>query len=288
MRPDHLPKSPSNGDSDINDLFNGVEQEDAPQFFVVMDGKPSDSYKKNSNYCLAMLSARDISVFFSLGKRLEKALKRKKFRFTKVTRYRKKRREKYINAVLDILIDISIKERGLRYNWRIAAGPSEVMNPNEILQYLEYNESVRELLNAEVHDNYIDFKYGNKEIKVGHNEFGGMIWWHKNLLQIEAQYKAKERNVSWWVHMDRLPFDDDLERTEFFTSMMDLFFNNKVWMSVSGTDKRTDELVIDILPDFYAYIHYEAIFNGNSMNPSLLKKIQTLATLNHEEYWSNN
>ena len=281
MMPSHLPKLPP--DSNINDLLKGVDEKDAAQFYVLMDGKPSDRYVKDGKYCLVMLTASSINTFISLGERINNALKSKGFKFRKISHLRKKRRVKYANSVLDILIDISIKEKGLRYNFRVAAGSAEVMNPKNILKYIEDNESMRELFNAELHDNHIIFKYDNKEIKVGHDEFGGMIWWHANLLQIAAQYKTEERNISWWLHMDRLPLDHNLEKTKLFGSMMDHFFYNKLWMSVSGND----ELAIDIFPDFYAYIYYEAMFNRENIDLLLLEKLQTLEMLNTKEYWSD-
>ncbi len=273
IRPSHLPELPSN--SKLDEILD-VDNQDLPQLYVYMDGKPSDRYEKGGKYCLVMLVAFQGNTITSMYDRVNEKLKLDGFKFKKVTEIRSKRRDKYINAVLNILIDISKVERGLRYNTKVVIGSAEGMNPKNIEKY---HDIFRDLYNSEIHDKYVTFEDGDKVIKVNNDELGGMIWWHESLIRLACEYKIEERNISWWLHMDRFPLDKNLERSRLFTSLLDKTFNQKLWVSFPGYEGSP----MDVFPDFYAYLFYQYSFHREHLDTSIVKKFETLVELNTKD-----
>lgn len=275
-----MPPLPSSAEP--SEFLSGARDEDAAQFYVAIDGKPSDRYIKGGHYCLVALIANNITSFYTLGEKITNQLRGKGYKFQKLAKVRgAKRKNIYINAVLDTLIDISKKEKGLRFNYMISSANCEVMNPERILRYYKENDYIREIFQAEVHEKYFIFNHEGQKIKISHNDYGAMIWWNYNLLKIANNLKAFEKNCSWWVHMDRLPLDHDLQRTKLFASMLDWSFKQKLWFSCSTGEN----LALDILPDFYANLFYDIHSKFRNTDPKILKKIQLLHTLNSKEYW---
>ena len=262
--------------------MKGVVATDIPRFFVAMDGKPSDRYVRGGKYCLAMLTASSSDVFFDLGDRVNNELNKKGLRLIKLSKIRsKKRRIKYTHSVLDILLNLSRKEQGLRINYRIVLSNSEVMNPEKMFAFYKENDAIRDFFNITVNDDYIEFNYEGKKIKIHRNDYGGFLWWNYNLLKIAEENEIIERNITFWVHMDRLPGDRHLERTKLLGSILDFSLQGKLWISLSGNDL----LAIDIWPDFFANIFYDSAFNKQNIDHEILRKINELNILNTKEYW---
>jgi len=118
---------------DPNNLFSGVKKEDIPKFCVALDGKPSDTYTGVGNYCLAILSATDITKINDVGKTIEQKIETSGFKFKKLATVRSKklndRKARYIHLILDALIEISKEMKGLPFNSDIVLSPNEMLNP---------------------------------------------------------------------------------------------------------------------------------------------------------------
>ena len=279
FRPNHL--GALSPDASSEDLVKGVSKEDLPHFYVFMDGKPSESYETGGKYCLASIAAKNFRVLPTVGGELDNVLRAKGFKFKKLSKIRKKaRREKYINLVLDTLIAIAKREIGLPFNYRIAMGSMEVMNPQRFIQYFETHPELRRIFSATITDSHVKFIHEDNEIRFHHNEFGAMMWWHTMLLDTAKWVNAGENNA-WWVHMDRLPNDRDLKRTRFFCTYLDFMFNGKLWISISGDES----LPADLFPDFFANMYYDLQFNKSKYEKGIRQKLLLLDNLNTKEYW---
>ena len=279
LRPHHLGALPP--DATPEAMTNGLKLEDLPRYYVFMDGKPSDAYKCGGRYCLASLAASNFNVLTTLGAELDTKLSKKGFKFRKLSKIRKKkRREKYIVSVLDILIDISKQRRGLPFNYLIAMGSMEFMNPDRFLTYFRANREFSEIFSATILDEHIQFIHDGNQIKMHHNEFGAMMWWHTMLLNTSKWVNA-DKNFSWWVHLDRLPSDRNLHRTRFFAAFLDFMFKGKLWISISGDV----EMPADLFPDFFANMYYDLQFAESSFEQTIRQKMVALDTLNTKKYW---
>ena len=279
FRPNHLGALSLGATAE--EMVKGVSKENLPHFYVFMDGKPSDSFKTGGKYCLASIVAENFQVLTTVSRELDNKLIAKKFKFKKLSKIRKKaRREKYINLVLDTLIAIAKRQGGLPFNYRIAMRSMEVMNPKRFLQYYKTHPELLSILSATITDSHVKVIHEDKEIRIHHNEFGAMVWWHKMLLDTAKWVNAGENNA-WWLHMDRLPNDRDLKRTRFFGAYLDIMFKGKLWISISGDES----LPADIFPDFFANMYYDLQFGKSKYEQGIRQKLLLLDTLNTKEYW---
>lgn len=275
LRPSCLPVL--DADEDTSDFLSDVDEKDHPKIYVALDGKPSDRYVRGGHYCLATLIANSLRSVSSVGYRIQDKLQSSNIKFKKLSQVRgKKRKNKYIQLVLDVLIEISKEQQGLPFNYRIALSSAEALNPNNILSDKGYTDHILNNLGGVISEKHVSFNLNGKPLSIGINEFGAIIWWHHNLLKIADENGLSNTEASWWIHMDRLPLDHDCTKTTFLASYLDHFFQQKLWFSFT----EDGDLPEDILPDFFANIFYDITYKNILVEPLIKTKVRTLNELN--------